>query len=115
MGTRGPGLREPGTSLPHFTPVEFLGNTSDGHGAVGSPQSGTLYDIYDSGRRLTSTTSGLTDIVIEYLGNFFGEDWTARSGAPPAAGDPATMVTADQQHVFYRGTDGTIRHIWWNE
>ena len=32
-----------------------------------------------------------------------------------AAGNPFTMVTSGQQHVFYRGTDGNIHHILWNE
>jgi hypothetical protein len=45
---------------------------------------------------------------------FFFENWTALSSAGPAAGDPATMVTDGQQHVFYRGTDGAIYHILWN-
>ena len=34
--------------------------------------------------------------------------------APPAAGDPVTLVTATQQHVFYRGLDGAINHIFWD-
>ena len=34
--------------------------------------------------------------------------------APPAAGEPATMVTSNQQHVFYRGLDGAINHIFWD-
>jgi hypothetical protein len=34
--------------------------------------------------------------------------------APPAAGDPATLVTPQQQHVFYRGLDGAINHIFWD-
>ncbi|HKE42409.1 MAG TPA: hypothetical protein VKG21_21480 [Casimicrobiaceae bacterium] len=36
--------------------------------------------------------------------------------APPAGGDPVTMVTAlpKQQHVFYRGLDGSIQHIFWD-
>jgi hypothetical protein len=45
---------------------------------------------------------------------FHSQTWTALSAAPPAAGDPATMVTPGQQHVFYRGTDGAIHHIFWN-
>ena len=35
--------------------------------------------------------------------------------APPAAGDPATMVWPNQQHVFYRGAAGAINHIFWDE
>jgi roadblock/LC7 domain-containing protein len=34
--------------------------------------------------------------------------------APLAAGDPATMVTANQQHIFYRGADNHISHIFWD-
>ncbi len=64
-----------------------------------------------------------TDGAIKHIfwnaadGSFHFEDWTALAGAGPAglaAGDPATMVTASQQHVFYRGTDGAIKHIFWN-
>jgi Repeat of unknown function (DUF346) len=50
----------------------------------------------------------------------FHDDWTESTGAPAAAGDPATMVTtvgrgwSNQQHVFYRGTDGAINHIFWD-
>jgi hypothetical protein len=25
------------------------------------------------------------------------------------------MVVPGQQHVFYRGTDGDIHHLWWSE
>ncbi|MGH8637448.1 MAG: hypothetical protein ACREUZ_09985 [Burkholderiales bacterium] len=34
--------------------------------------------------------------------------------APPAAGEPATLVTPHQQHVFNRGLDGAINHIFWD-
>ncbi|WP_161493782.1 hypothetical protein [Nitrosospira lacus] len=36
---------------------------------------------------------------------------------PVAAGDPATMATTNpnQQHIFYRGTDADIHHIFWDE
>ena len=46
----------------------------------------------------------------------YRDNWTERAAAPPAAGDPATLLTADpiQQHVFYRGTDGSIHHIFWD-
>jgi lysophospholipase L1-like esterase len=45
----------------------------------------------------------------------FHDDWRARAEAPTAAGDPATLVTAEgQQHVFYRGMDGEIIHILWD-
>jgi hypothetical protein len=36
------------------------------------------------------------------------------TGAPPAAGDPATMVYGTQQHVFYRDVYGAIAHLYWN-
>ncbi len=41
----------------------------------------------------------------------YADLWTRR--APLAAGDPATMVTPGQQHVFYRGQDGQIHHVAW--
>ena len=46
----------------------------------------------------------------------YHDNWTRRTGEDPAAGDPATMVTAtpNQQHIFYRAMDGSIRHIFWN-
>ena len=44
----------------------------------------------------------------------WSDNWTQKAGSPPAAaGDPATMVYGNQQHVFYRATDGTIRHLHW--
>jgi hypothetical protein len=46
--------------------------------------------------------------------SFHFETWSELAHAPiNAAGDPATMVTGNQQHIFYRGTDGTINHIFW--
>ena len=47
----------------------------------------------------------------------YHDQWTARTNAPPAAGDPATLVFANpnQQHVFYRGTDGAINHIFYDQ
>ena len=40
--------------------------------------------------------------------------WTALAqGAKLAAGDPATMVFRDQQHVFYRDVENHISHIFW--
>src|SRR5262249_25509722 len=48
--------------------------------------------------------------------SFQFQSWTDLAGASghPAAGNPATMVTEGQQHVFYRGADGAIYHIFWN-
>ncbi len=45
--------------------------------------------------------------------NLYWDQWT-QVGAPPAAGDPATMVWPGQQHIFYRGTGGAINHIFWD-
>jgi hypothetical protein len=36
------------------------------------------------------------------------------TNAPPAAGDPATMVANNQQHIFYRDTAGNIQHVLWD-
>ena len=51
--------------------------------------------------------------------SFHYEVWTHLAGGPTAAGKPATMVwpdskTATQQHLFYRGVDGAINHIFWD-
>jgi hypothetical protein len=49
--------------------------------------------------------------------HLYTDQWTHHPDVPqgpPAAGDPATMVTTNQQHIFYRGTDGAINHIWWD-
>jgi hypothetical protein len=35
-------------------------------------------------------------------------------GAPAAAGDPITMVANNQQHIFYRGTDDRLYHVFWD-
>ena len=47
----------------------------------------------------------------------YHDQWTARTNAPPAAGDPATLpfTNPNQQHVFYRGTDGAINHIFYDQ
>jgi microsomal dipeptidase-like Zn-dependent dipeptidase len=34
--------------------------------------------------------------------------------APPAAGDPAVMMGNNQQHLFYRDTQGQIIHVVWD-
>jgi hypothetical protein len=36
------------------------------------------------------------------------------NNAPPAAGDPATMVTTNEQHIFYRDFSGNIWHVFWD-
>src|SRR5664279_2321843 len=38
---------------------------------------------------------------------------TSFTGLPPAAGDPTTLVTGSQQHVFYRGNDRNIWQVLW--
>lgn len=49
------------------------------------------------------------------------EEWTgpgSPTNAPQAAGDPATMVANNQQHifyrVFYRDKEGNIQNVWWD-
>jgi hypothetical protein len=49
-----------------------------------------------------------------YFFDLHSDKWTALAQAPVAAGDPSTMVTEGQQHVFYRGVDGAINHIFLN-
>ncbi|MFE9401387.1 CAP domain-containing protein [Streptomyces sp. NPDC006530] len=45
----------------------------------------------------------------------FADDWSAKAGAgSDVAGDPATLVWRNQQHVFYRGTDGSLKHLFWD-
>ncbi len=58
--------------------------------------------------------------------------WDKQRGGPPkrevwgmgtgsktfgaaAGGDPATVVTPGQQHVFYRDLNGLIRHVFWDQ
>jgi hypothetical protein len=62
------------------------------------------------------------DIPSQSFGNW--DQWTlplqgpspiARTQAPAAAGDPATMVADQKQHIFYRNTDGGIWHVFWDE
>ena len=45
------------------------------------------------------------------------DSWTSKvkDGAPPAVGDPATMVYGAQQHVFYVTGNGTVSHLFWDE
>ena len=52
-------------------------------------------------------------------GGFGNDQWSGPNVGPQrppqvAAGDPATMVTGQVQHTFYRGTDGVIYHVWWD-
>ena len=43
------------------------------------------------------------------------DSWTARTNAPAAVGNPATMIYGLQQHIFYQGGDGGIHHIFWDQ
>ena len=55
------------------------------------------------------------DIHELYLegGNWLGGDLTAKTGAPPAAGDPATYRRSDNVNsVLYRGLDGDINELY---
>ncbi len=45
------------------------------------------------------------------------ENWAgpgSPTDAPLAAGDPATLVSNSQQHIFYRDTAGDIEHVFWD-
>jgi Peptidase A4 family/Repeat of unknown function (DUF346) len=46
------------------------------------------------------------------------EQWAGGSGSsttgPAAAGEPATLVWNNQQHIFYRDNAGNIQHVWWD-
>jgi hypothetical protein len=93
--------------------------------------------------RLTAYLTSATGVIIALVGflsaiGALGEkghndyvqfiSWINAGMNPPKEGDsptipnpstksgrPATMVTLGQQHVFYRGDDGVIDHIWFNE
>ncbi len=47
------------------------------------------------------------------------EQWASGTGSlstgPAAAGDPATLVAANQQHIFYRDAAGNIWHVYWDQ
>ena len=58
-------------------------------------------------------------IFVNAQNQIFHDVWTERarkqnSDTVRAAGDPVTMVTADQQHIFYRDINGDIQHIFVN-
>ena len=56
----------------------------------------------------------LVHILWDPGSNTFGcDDWTGRSGAPLAAGDPTAIATNGQQHAFYRSVTGSVIHILW--
>jgi hypothetical protein len=45
------------------------------------------------------------------------EIWVGPGGltnAPLPAGDPVAMFANNQQHIFYRGTDNNIYHVFWD-
>jgi hypothetical protein len=45
----------------------------------------------------------------------FADNWSSRANIRgKALGDPATMVTPNQQHIFFRLDDGTIQHVFWD-
>ncbi|WP_225823629.1 CAP domain-containing protein [Streptomyces naphthomycinicus] len=46
----------------------------------------------------------------------YADDWTAKANAAAdAAGDPSAFVWGStQQHVFYRSTNGAIKHLFWD-
>jgi|GEM_PF-1173162 len=62
-----------------------------------------------------------TDKTVQHIfwdqpaGQLFYDNWTERTGAPLAEGNPASMITDKQQHIFYRDTAGTIQHIFWDQ
>jgi hypothetical protein len=41
-------------------------------------------------------------------------DITVSDAGPPAIGDPAALATTGQQHIFYRGAEGVIFHVFYN-
>jgi hypothetical protein len=47
------------------------------------------------------------------------EQWASGTGShstgPAAAGNPATLVAANQQHIFYRDVAGNIWHVYWDQ
>jgi Peptidase A4 family/Repeat of unknown function (DUF346) len=48
-------------------------------------------------------------------GEHLDTPWAGGSGTgPAAAGDPATMVADNKQHIFYRDTAGNIQHVFWD-
>jgi len=49
-------------------------------------------------------------------GRLLHDDWIQRTGAPAADVDSglATMVTPNQQHIFYRAEDGAIHYIFFD-
>jgi len=63
---------------------------------------------------------GAADSAINHIfwnaatNGLYFDQWTAKAHAPAAAGDPATMVWPNQQHIFYRGSGGAISHIFWD-
>ena len=141
-----PGLIEPPVGNDFVLPHDLAENASHQAGWRGCTKCGLLYSEFSfenwtalagagpaglaAGEPATLGTDGQqhvfyrgTDGAINHIfwnaadNSFHFEDWTALAGAGPAglaAGDPATTVTAGQQHVFYRGTDGALNHIFWN-
>ena len=58
---------------------------------------------------------GVVHILWNPATNAMGwDDWTLRSGAPLAAGDPTALATDGQQHVFYRSVAGSVIHVLWH-
>ena len=66
------------------------------------------------------TNGDIQHMFVDQHNQFFQDVWTQRAQMQngnilKAAGDPVTMQTADQQHIFYRDTSGNIQHIFVNQ
>ena len=56
-------------------------------------------------------------IFVNESNQIFNDRWTLplRTGALAAMGNPATMLTPHQQHLFYRDTNGEINHVFFDD
>jgi Peptidase A4 family/PASTA domain len=64
-----PGLGEPLSSLPMFTPVVFTSAVCCGpNGTLDNPSDGDIFNIVGDGTTLTQVTLGLDTVTIDYVG-----------------------------------------------
>jgi hypothetical protein len=97
------------------------GSPSGGPGALGDPQ--TLFAnnqqhvFYRALQLIGGTDNPIWHVYWDPGSGLHAQIWAglgSPNNAPAAAGDPATLATANQQHIFYRDSSHNIWHVFWD-
>jgi Repeat of unknown function (DUF346) len=96
----------------------FVGSNSC-NAVISGPNASRFKIIHQCGSG--NVGAGMKYELFERADRIFSQQWagprTSIDGTPSdtAAGDPSTMVYGQQQHIFYRSTDGKIMHVFWDQ